>query len=64
MSNPINAPGSEYAKKVSAKATVGEAYQLANTASVPAFIAARFALWVAVLAFVVAAIALAVAVSK
>jgi hypothetical protein len=52
-----------YRRSVKANATVGEAQQLANNASVPAYIAARFSLWMSFLAMLIAAIALAVAIA-
>lgn len=52
-----------YERSVAAKATVGEALQLANNASVAPLIAARFSLLVSILAMIVAAVALAVSLS-
>lgn len=50
-----------YARDVQAKATIGEAQQLVRRAVIPAFIAARFALILALLSFVLSATAIALA---
>lgn len=55
---------SEYQKGVDAKATIGEAMQVAQRAQIPTFIAARFALIVAGLSFLVSALALTVAFAR
>lgn len=61
----MSAPGISVVKKgLRANAKVSDAIGLAQQASYPATVAARFALIVSILAFVVAAIALGVAVSR
>lgn len=55
---------SSYTKTAAAKATVGEARQLAFSASHPATVAARFAIILALIACVASAAAIAIAVAK
>lgn len=50
-----------YAKGVESRATVGEAQQIAMRSTIPAFIAARFALVLSLLSLVLSAIAIALA---
>lgn len=53
---------STYGKKTSAKASVGEARQIAQMVTVPAIITARWAVGISVAAFVVACLAVYLAV--
>ena len=53
-----------YTKDAQSRVTVGEAQQIATRSTVPAFIAARFALVASVIALCVAAVALAVALRR
>lgn len=52
---------STYGKKTSAKASVGEARQIAQMVTVPAIITARWAVGISVVAFVIACLAFFVA---
>jgi len=53
---------SSYAKKTSAKATIGESQQIARMVTVPAIITARWAVGISCTAFVVACLAVYLAV--
>ena len=59
MSTPTDLKrASVYAKKTSAKATVGESRQIAQMVTVPAVIAARWAVFISVCAVVISVLAL------
>jgi hypothetical protein len=60
----IKPPGGIYSKSESATANLREAKAIAANETYPAFVAARFALVLAILSFIVSAAALAVAVAK